>query len=181
MELFDYKPTLEKYRGENLPDSIRNGQRLTGMSAGQASFPIAPSIFKFSKKGKCGADWSELMPFTGELVDDFAIVRSMNTEAINHDPAITFFQTGTQLPGRPSIGSWLATGSAARTRTCPPMSCSLARHRPARRPAALRPPLGQRIPADSASRGEVPQHRRPGALPFESARRGSRHAPIHAR
>ena len=108
MELFDYKPTLEKYRGEDLPDSIRNGQRLTGMSSGQSKFPVAPSVFKFSKKGNCGADWSELMPFTGELVDELAIIRSMNTEAINHDPAITFFQTGNQLPGRPSIGSWLA-------------------------------------------------------------------------
>ena len=76
MELFDYKPTLEKYSGQNLPDSVRNGQRLTGMSSGQATFPIAPSIFKFSQKGKCGADWSELMPFTGELVDELAIIRS---------------------------------------------------------------------------------------------------------
>ena len=119
MELFDYKPTLEKYRGEDLPDSIRNGQRLTGMSSGQAKFPVAPSIFKFSKKGKCGADWSELMPFTGELVDEFAIIRSMNTEAINHDPAITFFQTGNQLPGRPSIGSWLAYGLGSENQDLP--------------------------------------------------------------
>ncbi len=119
MELFDYKPTLEKYRGQSLPDSIRQGQRLTGMSSGQATFPVAPSIFKFTKKGKCGADWSELMPHTGELVDEMAIVRSMNTEAINHDPAITFFQTGNQLPGRPSIGSWLAYGLGSENKDLP--------------------------------------------------------------
>ena len=119
MELFDYKPTLEKYRGEDLPDSIRNGQRLTGMSSGQSKFPVAPSVFKFSKKGNCGADWSELMPFTGELVDELAIIRSMNTEAINHDPAITFFQTGNQLPGRPSIGSWLAYGLGSENQDLP--------------------------------------------------------------
>ena len=119
MELFDYKPSLEKYRGQNLPDSIRQGQRLTGMSSGQATFPVAPSVFKFTKKGKCGADWSELMPYTGELVDEIAIVRSMYTEAINHDPAITFFQTGNQLPGRPSIGSWLAYGLGSENRDLP--------------------------------------------------------------
>jgi hypothetical protein len=119
MELFDYKPTLEKYRGENLPDSVRNGQRLTGMSSGQAKFPVAPSVFSFSKMGKCGADWSELMPHTGKHVDDLAIIRSMYTEAINHDPAITFFQTGNQLPGRPSIGSWLAYGLGSENQDLP--------------------------------------------------------------
>jgi hypothetical protein len=119
MELFDYKPTLETFRGQDLPDSVRNGQRLTGMSSGQAKFPVAPSVFKFSKQGECGADWSELLPYLSQHVDEMAILRGMYTEAINHDPAITFLQTGNQLPGRPSIGSWLAYGLGSENQDLP--------------------------------------------------------------
>ncbi len=110
MDLFDPKPGLEKHRGINLPDSIRRGQRLTTMTSGQKSFPVAPSIFKFKQHGKGGAWMSDLLPHLSGVADDLCIVRSMFTEAINHDPAITFMQTGSQLAGRPSIGSWLGYG-----------------------------------------------------------------------
>ena len=105
MDLFDPKPTLAKHRGENLPDSIRRGQRLTTMTSGQKSFPVAPSIFKFAQHGQGGAWMSDLLPHLSTVADDLCIVRSMFTEAINHDPAITFMQTGSQLAGRPSIES----------------------------------------------------------------------------
>ena len=110
MDLFDPKPELAKKRGEDLPASIRQGQRLTTMTSGQKSFPVAPAIFKFAQHGKSGAWFSELMPHMSKLADDWCIIRSMHTEAINHDPAITFMQTGSQLAGRPSIGSWVAYG-----------------------------------------------------------------------
>lgn len=110
MDLFDYKPKLADKRGENLPDSIRNGQRLTGMTSGQKSFPVAPSIFRFAQHGSAGIWLSELWPHLSEIADELCFVYSMQTEAINHDPAITFFQTGSQLAGRPSMGSWLAYG-----------------------------------------------------------------------
>jgi len=110
MDLFDYKPLLNKMNGEQLPDSVRQGQRLTGMSANQASLPLAGSIFKFAQHGQSGAWVSELMPHVASVADDLCFVKAMYTEAINHDPAITFFQTGSQLAGRPSIGSWLSYG-----------------------------------------------------------------------
>jgi len=110
MELFDYKPTLEKVRGEDLPASIRNGQRLTGMTSGQKTFPVAPNIFKYAQHGQSGQYMSELLPHLGEIADEITVIRSMFTDAINHDPAVTFFQTGNQLAGRPSMGSWLSYG-----------------------------------------------------------------------
>ena len=110
MDLFDYKPKLADLRGTELPDSIRQGQRLTGMTSRQSSFPVAPSKFKFAQHGKCGAWVSELMPHTAKVADELCFIKSLHTEAINHDPAVTFFQTGNQLAGRPSIGSWLAYG-----------------------------------------------------------------------
>ncbi len=109
-ELFDPKPEMEAQRGKDLPESIRKGQRLTTMTSGQKSFPIAPNIFKFAQYGQSGAWMSELLPHLSKVADDLCIVRSMYTEAINHDPAITFFQTGSQLAGRPSIGSWVSYG-----------------------------------------------------------------------
>lgn len=119
IDLFDYKPGLEKQRGSDLPDSIRRGQRLTGMSAFQAKFPTAPSIFQFAQHGETRTWLSELLPYTAKVVDDLAIVRSMQTEQINHDPAVTFFQTGFQLAGRPSIGSWLAYGLGSENKDLP--------------------------------------------------------------
>ena len=108
IDLFDEKPSLANLRATELPDSIRKGQRLTGMTSKQESFPVAPSMFKFKRHGASGASLSELLPRTAKIADDICVVRSMFTEAINHDPAITFFQTGFQLAGRPSIGSWLS-------------------------------------------------------------------------
>ncbi|RMG19977.1 MAG: DUF1501 domain-containing protein [Bacteroidetes bacterium] len=110
LDLFDYKPLLNQRNGEELPESIRKGQRLTGMTAGQASFPLAGSIFKFQQHGQSGAWVSELMPHTAKVVDELCFVKSMYTEAINHDPAATFIQTGSQLPGRPSMGAWISYG-----------------------------------------------------------------------
>ena len=110
MELFDYKPLLAELNGKELPESVRKGQRLTGMTSGQTSFPLAGSQFAFKQYGQSGAWVSELMPYTSQIVDELCFIKSMHTEAINHDPAITFFQTGSQQPGRPSIGSWLSYG-----------------------------------------------------------------------
>lgn len=119
VDLFDPKPGLLKRRGEDLPASIRMGQRLTTMTSGQAKFPVAPSAFKFKQHGKSGMWFSELMPRMSTLADDFCMIRSMNTEAINHDPAITFIQTGSQLPGRPSIGSWISYGLGSENKDLP--------------------------------------------------------------
>ena len=110
IDLFDYKPKLKEYHGTELPASVRMGQRITGMTAGQKSFPCAAPMFKFEQHGQSGAWVSELLPHTASIVDDIAIVKSLNTEAINHDPAITFLQTGSQQPGRPSLGAWLSYG-----------------------------------------------------------------------
>lgn len=110
MELFDYKPLLNERNGEELPDSVRQGQRLTGMSGNQSTLPLAGSVFPFDRHGDSGTWVSELLPHTAKVVDDLCVIRSMFTEAINHDPGITFFQTGSQLAGRPSIGSWLHYG-----------------------------------------------------------------------
>jgi hypothetical protein len=119
MELFDYKPRLYDLRGSELPDSIRQGQRLTGMTAAQSSFPVVPSLFKFAQHGQSGAWVSELMPHTATVVDDLCFIKSMHTEAINHDPAITFFQTGAQLAGRPSIGAWVSYGLGSENQDLP--------------------------------------------------------------
>jgi len=110
METFDYKPALNQRNGEQLPDSIRQGQRLTGMSGNQASLPLAGSRFGFTRHGANGTWVSDLLPHTAKVVDDLCIVRSMYTEAINHDPAITFFQSGSQIAGRPSMGAWVHYG-----------------------------------------------------------------------
>lgn len=119
MDLFDYKPGLTKRFAEELPDSIRQGQRLTGMTSGQKKFPVAPSMYKFSQHGKAGVWLSELLPHTAKVVDDIAVVKSLFTEAINHDPAITFIQTGSQVAGRPCMGSWVSYGLGCETDDLP--------------------------------------------------------------
>lgn len=119
MDLFDPKPLLNKMNGQELPESVRQGQRLTGMSSGQKSFPLAGSHFDFQQHGDSGAWVSELMPFTSKISDELCYIKSMYTEAINHDPAITFLQTGSQLPGRPSIGSWLHYGLGSTNQNLP--------------------------------------------------------------
>src|SRR5271167_2856192 len=110
MDLYDYKPVMNEWYDRELPDSIRMGQRLTTMTSGQARFPVAPSKFKFARHGRAGMWVSELLPWTSKMVDDMCFIRSMHTEAINHEPAITYMQTGNQLTGRPCLGAWASYG-----------------------------------------------------------------------
>jgi hypothetical protein len=119
LDLFDYKPKLQEYHGTELPASIRMGQRITGMTSGQKSFPCVSPMFQFAQHGQCGAWVSELLPHIASIVDDIAIVKSLNTEAINHDPAITYIQTGHQQPGRPSLGAWLSYGIGSESQNLP--------------------------------------------------------------
>ncbi len=128
LETFDYKPKMEEWFDKDLPESIRQGQRLTTMTSGQTRFPIVPSKFKFAQYGRSGAWISELLPYTAKMADDIAIIRSMNTEAINHEPAITFFQTGFMIAGRPCIGSWLSYGLGSMNQDLPSFVVLQAKH-----------------------------------------------------
>jgi len=119
METFDYKPKMKEWFDKDLPESIRQGQRLTTMTSNQSRFPIAPSVFQFSQHGQSGAYVSELLPNMAKMVDDIAIIRSMNTEAINHEPAITFMQTGFMIAGKPCMGSWMAYGLGSMNQDLP--------------------------------------------------------------
>ena len=119
IDLFDYKPLLNQKQAEELPDSVRRGQRLTGMSANQATLPLAGTAFKFKQHGKSGAWISDLLPHTAEIADELCFIKSMHTEAINHDPAITFFQTGSQISGRPSMGAWISYGLGSMNKNLP--------------------------------------------------------------
>lgn len=119
MDLFDPKPMLSDRFGQELPDSIRRGQRLTGMTSNQKSFPVAPSTYKFARHGEAGTWLSELLPHTARIVDDICVIKSMYTEAINHDPAITFIQTGSQIAGRPCLGSWVSYGLGSENQDLP--------------------------------------------------------------
>ena len=118
-DLWDYKPGLSAFFDKDLPDSIRKGQRITTMTSGQSRFPVAPSIFKFAQHGDCGTWVSELLPYTAKCVDDIALVKTVHTNAINHDPACTFVMTGSEVPGKPSIGSWLAYGLGSESNDLP--------------------------------------------------------------
>src|SRR5258708_98264 len=119
LDLFDYKPRLIEQFDKDLPDSIRNGQRITTMTSGQTRFPVAPTMFKFEQHGKCGTWVSELLPKTAEIVDEIALIKSVNTSAINHDPACTFVMTGSEIPGKASLGSWLAYGLGSESNDLP--------------------------------------------------------------
>lgn len=110
MDLYDYKPVMQEWFDKDLPDSVRMGQRLTTMTSGQTRFPIAPSKYKFAQQGECGMWVTEMLPWTSKVVDDMAFIRSMHTEAINHEPAISYMQTGNQITGRPCLGSWTSYG-----------------------------------------------------------------------
>lgn len=127
LELFDHKPLLRQQNGQELPESVRRGQRLTGMTSHQKSFPLAGSQFDFAQHGRSGAWISDLLPHTAGVADDLCIIRSMHTEAINHDPAITFFQTGSQQTGRPSMGSWLSYGLGSENENLPAFCVLLSR------------------------------------------------------
>lgn len=137
-ETFDYKPKLVDRAGQQLPDSIRKGQRLTGMSANQSSLPVVPSVFKFDKYGKSDTWVSELLPYTAQVVDELCIVKSLFSEAINHDPAITFLQTGNQLPGRPSIGSWVSYGLGSDNNNLPSFIVLVSKNAPKDQPLYAR-------------------------------------------
>lgn len=119
MDLFDYKPGLEKYHASELPDSVRMGQRITTMTSGQKSLPVVKSIFKFSQHGRNGVWLSELIPHIASIVDEICLIKTVHTEAINHDPAITYIQTGFQQPGRPCLGSWLSYGLGSENENLP--------------------------------------------------------------
>jgi hypothetical protein len=119
LDLFDPKPGMQAWFDKDLPESIRQGQRLTTKTSGQSRFPIAPSVFKFARHGQCGMELSELIPYTAKMADDITLIRSMHTEAINHEPAITFIQTGQQIAGRPCIGSWVSYGLGSMNQDLP--------------------------------------------------------------
>jgi hypothetical protein len=119
MDMWDYKPKMGAWFDKDLPGSVRMGQRLTTMTSGQARFPIAPSKYRFKQHGKCGTWVSELLPWTAKVVDDLAVIKTVHTEAINHDPAVTYICTGSQLPGRPSLGAWLSYGLGTLNRDLP--------------------------------------------------------------
>jgi hypothetical protein len=129
LESFDYKPLLTKMAGQDLPESIRNGQRLTGMTSGQTKFPLVGSYFKFQQYGKNGTWVSELFPHMAGIIDEFCIIKTMNTEAINHDPALTFMQTGAQQGNRPSMGAWLSYGLGSENKNLPAFCVLLSRGR----------------------------------------------------
>jgi hypothetical protein len=119
LDLLDYKPKLEAMRGTDMPASVRGTQRLTGMTSGQKNFPVAPTMFKFQQYGQSGAWMSELLPYMSKIADEMCIIKSMYTEAINHDPAVTFFQSGSQIAGRPAIGSWFSYGLGSENKDLP--------------------------------------------------------------
>jgi hypothetical protein len=127
MDLYDYKPRMNDLYDRDLPDSIRMGQRLTTMTSGQARFPIAPSKYRFARHGQCGMWVSELLPYTARMVDDMCFIRSMQTEAINHEPAITYIQTGNQVTGRPCLGSWVSYGLGSLNQNLPAFVVLVAR------------------------------------------------------
>jgi len=132
MDLFDHKPALSRLRGTELPTSVRMNQRLTGMTASQKTLPVASSVFKFARHGRCGVSLSELLPQLGTVADDLCFIKSMHTEAINHDPAVTYLQTGHQQPGRPSMGSWLSYGLGSENENLPGFVVLLSRGSAAR-------------------------------------------------
>jgi hypothetical protein len=138
LELFDYKPLLAKMHGKDLPESVRKGQRLTGMSSGQSVLPLVQSPYAFSQRGKSGAWVSELLPYTAGVADELCFVKSMYTEQINHDPALTFFQTGNQLAGRPSIGSWLSYGLGSANENLPAFIVLVSKNAPQDQPLYAR-------------------------------------------
>jgi len=127
IDLFDYKPVMQEWYDKDLPDSVRMGQRLTTMTSGQARFPIAPSKFQFEKSGQCGMWVTELLPWTKKVVDDMVFIRSMHTEAINHEPAISLMQTGNQVSGRPCLGSWTSYGLGSLNDNLPTFVVMIAR------------------------------------------------------
>ena len=181
MDLYDYKPKMDAMYDKDLPDSIRKGQRLTTMTSGQSRFPIAPSKYKFAQYGKCGMWVSELLPNTAKVVDEMCFIRSMNTDAINHEPAITFAQTGNQVSGKPCLGSWVsyAPGHAQ------PEPARLRGHggqvdEHGADSGHIGQAVDERLSAGRTCRRGLPHDRRPDPLYQQSARRAWRCAPHDA-
>jgi hypothetical protein len=166
LDLFDYKPLLNQRHGEQLPDSVRGGQRLTGMSGNQSSIPMVGSPFKFTQHGQAGGWFSELLPHTASIADDICVARSMFTESINHGPGVTFFQTGSQIAGRPSFGSWLSYGLGAENANLPSFTVLITKGKGGQ-PLGSRS-VGQRLFADEASGRAVPCGEGSGALSRQS-------------
>ena len=127
LDMWDYKPQLQAFFDKDIPKEVRGGQRITGMTSGQARFTVAPSIFKFNQHGQCGRWVSEVLPYTAKMVDDIALIKTVHTNAINHDPACTFVMTGSEVPGRASIGSWLAYGLGSESNNLPAFVCLMPR------------------------------------------------------
>ena len=166
-------------KGTDLPDSVRMGQRITGMTSGQSTLPVAPSIFDFSPAGKSGVMLSNLLPHHAKIVDDIAMIRTVYTDAINHDPAITFIQTGFQQPGRPSMGSWVTYGLGSENQNLPAFVVhDFAGQRPEPGPAAVFAPVGQWLPAFQVPGGEVSAGT---PVLYLQPARNHPHAPAHAR
>jgi hypothetical protein len=147
-DLYDYKPKMDEWYDKDLPESIRNGQRLTTMTSGQKRFPIAPSVFKFAQHGRNGMWVSELLPHTAKMVDEMCFIRSMHTEAINHEPAICYMQTGNQIVGRPCLGSWASYGLGSLNKDLPTFVVLVAR--------STKPEQAQAIGARLWSSGYLP-------------------------
>jgi hypothetical protein len=171
IDTFDYKPQLSKLHGTELPDSVRRGQRITGMTAGQDSFPCVQSLFSFKQHGQSGAWVSELLPWTAKIVDDICIIRTTHTEAINHDPAITFIQSGSQQPGRPSMGAWVSYGLGSENQDLPAYVVMLSQSSaPECRPAAVFAAVGARLSAFQLPGRTLPLRPGASALPGGSSR-----------
>src|SRR4029453_13982667 len=173
LDLFDYKPVLAERHGEELPESIRRGQRLTTMTSEQKPLPLTASLFKFAQHGRSGAWVSELMPHTAKIVDELCLLKSLHTSAINHDPGITFLQTGSEQPGRPSMGSWVSYGLGTENANLPAFVVMISGGG-ARRPAAVWPAVGIGVSARVACGSEAPRQWRSGAVPGQSAGRFAR-------
>ena len=151
MDLFDYKPKINDMFNQDLPESVRDGQRLTTMTSGQSRFPLCPSKYHFAQYGQSGAWVSELMPFHAKMVDDVTFIRSMHTEAINHDPGITFCCTGNQLPGRPSLGAWLSYGLGSANQDLPSFVVMTPSWTGRKERSAVQSVMGCRFPARTLS------------------------------
>jgi hypothetical protein len=160
VDLFDYKPELTRQKGKQIPDSVVKGARFSTMTGGQTVRPCLPEITKFKQHGQSGAWVSDFLPHTARIADELCFVKSMHTTQVNHAPAICFFLTGSEMPGRPSAGAWLTYGLGSETEDLPRQGSEL-------RANLLRLLLGQRLSPDQVSRREVPRARRPGAVSLQ--------------
>lgn len=175
MDLYDYKPKMVEMYDKDLPESIRNGQRLTTMTSGQKRFPIAPSKFKFTQHGQSGMWVSELLPHTAKMVDDMCFIRSMHTEAINHEPAVTLMQTGNMVTGRPCLGSWVSYGLGSENHNLPTFVVLVAKPSNTEQIQAIAARLwSSGYLSGEHARRFFPERRRPDPLHQQPARRPPR-------